>query len=203
MIQTIIRFALLPLCAVVALATPANAQTGVGLKGGVMLSELAVDPDVDLFGRMTDFTAGLFVTTNGDSPIGGQVEVMYSRRGADVLDDLIGFSLGEIRFTYIDVSALLRLRAGGDARNHAYVFGGPTVGIELDAEASTFGVSEDFDAVTEDIDFGVAVGAGAELSGLVLEGRYTHGLRNVITGTDVFGVDLKHRSFSLLAGFRF
>lgn len=203
-----VRFLCLTLAALL-VAVPALAQTGVGLKGGVSFSRLVTAPDSsDLLDPLTDFTAGVFVATSTSAPVAGQFEALVSRRGARIDGDLFGVGfLGNLfsyRTTYLDVSGLVRVNAGS-GQTHVYLIGGPTFALKLQSE---FGidladVGVDADAVTEDWDVLATVGAGVDLDGLVIEGRYSHGLRDVLLGADVLPFDAKLRAFSVLAGFRF
>jgi hypothetical protein len=187
------------------LAASAFAQTGVGIKGGVSFSRLDTTPDSsDVLDPLTDFTAGVFVAAGG--PIGGQVEALVSRRGAEIDGDLFGLgflgNLAKFRITYLDLSGLLRVNAGAGG-NTLYLLAGPTISLELESEISLAGFGQDIGAATESWDVAATVGAGVEVRGFLVEGRYSHGLRDVIVGGDILPFDAKMRSFSVLAGFRF
>jgi hypothetical protein len=188
-----------------AFAVPAAAQGGVGVKGGLMLSRLSTTPDSsDVLGSLSDFTAGAFVVVGSRAPVTAQFEAMVSRRGADVTGNIFGLgSLGKVRSTYLDVSAFVRAQSSGDASNRFYVFAGPTIGFEIESEFVVAGFSTDLDFATEDWDVILAAGAGIETGHFLLEGRYNHGLSNLLVGVDLFGFQAKHRSVSLLAGIRF
>ena len=47
------------------------------------------------------------------------------------------------------------------------------------------------------------MGAGLEAGRYVLEGRYFHGLTNVVKGIDFGGIGAKSRTLSVMAGVRF
>ena len=197
--------ALLLSLAVSLVAVPAFAQTGVGIKGGVSFSRLDTTPDSsDVLDPLTDFTAGVFVAAGG--PIGGQVEALVSRRGAEIDGDLFGLgflgNLAKFRVTYLDLSGLLRINAGaGD--NNVYLLAGPTFAVELQSEINLAGFGQDIGEATESWDVLATVGAGVEVGGFLVEGRYSHGLRDVIVGGNILPFDAKMRSFSVLAGFKF
>ena len=54
----------------------------------------------------------------------------------------------------------------------------------------------------ERFDVGIAMGGGVELGRLVIDGRYTLGMRDIdVDKTD--GVAMKHRVISITAGLRF
>jgi hypothetical protein len=184
-------------------ATPAAAQTAVGVKGGLVVSTLKTVPDnAGVLDRHMDWTGGVFVVPKHRARVTGQFETLYSRRGSKVDADVFGFGVGDIRLTYLDVSALARLRAG-DGDTAGYLIAGPTVGIKLDAEFVLFGLSPSIDGAFKDTEVGITVGAGLESGRYLLEARYMHGLTNVVKAVDIAGLGAKSRVFSVLAGVRF
>lgn len=182
--------------------TQADAQT-VGVKGGLVVSKLKTEPDnAGVLDYRQDWSAGVFVVPGGRAKATVQLEALYSRRGTSVDADVFGFGVGDIRLTFIDVSALLRLRAGsGDTG--LYVIAGPTVGIRNDAELVVFGLSPSLEGVFKDTETGVTVGAGLEAGRYILEGRYFHGLTNIVKGVDFAGLGAKSRTLSVMVGVRF
>ena len=196
----IFAFAFIGVCAI---ANPAEAQS-VGVKGGLVIAKLETAPDNgDVLTNRQDFSAGVFVIPGGRAKVTAQLEGLYSRRGTSLDADVFGFGIGDIRLTYIDVSALLRLRAG-DGDTAAYVIAGPTVGIKLDGEVVLpFGLSPSIEGVFKDTETGITVGAGLESGRYILEGRYFHGLTNIVQGIDFAGLGAKSRTFSAMVGVRF
>src|SRR5687767_9150897 len=185
------------------LAPSAAAQTGVGVKAGPVLANVKTVPDNGgVLAERVDWSGGVFVVPNRRARVTAQFETLYSRRGTKLDADVFGFGLGDIRLTYLDVSALLRLRAG-DGDTAAYLIAGPTVGIKLDAEVVLFGLSPSIDAIFKDTETGVTVGAGLETGRYVLEARYLFGLTNIVEAVDVIGLSAKSRVFSVMAGVRF
>ena len=187
-------------------AAPGAAQTTGGVKGGITTSTISTDPSASgALGSRIDFSAGAFVVLNTASRMTFQFEGLVSRRGAKLDAPVLnfGFGIGDIRLTYIDLSGLVRFNAGISSDNQFYVIAGPTVGILMKGEFIVLGFGADISDVLEDFDLGLAVGAGIETRFLLLEGRYTHGLRNLVIGTQFAGVSVKSRSFSVLAGIRF
>ena len=181
----------------------AEAQTGVGVKGGITIAKLETAPDnAGVLDHHLDWTGGVFVVPKHRARVTGQFEALYSRRGSKVDADVFGFGVGDIRLTYLDVSALARLRAG-DGDTAGYLIVGPTVGIKLDAEFVLFGLSPSIDGAFKDTEVGITVGAGLESGRYLLEARYMHGLTNIVKGVDIAGLGAKSRVFSVLAGVRF
>lgn len=196
----ILAFAAVTLCVA---ATPAEAQTGVGVKGGLVVAKLKTEPDsFGVLGDRQDFAAGVFIVPNRRGRVTAQLESIYSRRGTSLDADVFGFGLGDVRLTYLDVSALLKLRAG-DGDTAGYIIAGPTVGIKLDAELVLPFVSPSIEGAFKDTETGITVGAGLEAGRYILEGRYFHGLTNIIQGIDFAGLGAKSRVFTVMAGVRF
>ena len=189
---------------------PAAAQVGAGLKAGIVSSTFGTDPDVsDQLSNLTDVSAGAFVILNRSAPLTAQVEALVTRRGtsisSDIFDLLPGglgiFDLVKVRGTYLDVSGFARAQFGQPQQ--FYLFVGPTVGVKLKAELTAVGLSQDIGPIAEDFDVAVAVGAGVDVSHLVLEARYTYGLTDLIPGVEVFNIQVRNRAFTVMAGMRF
>lgn len=176
----------------------------IGVKGGVNIatvkfgSEDSPSPDVR-FGAV----AGLFVTLPVTSWIELQPEVLYAMKGARL--DVDGVK-STFALDYVEVPVLARVTRGRAGGLRYYVAGGPSFGIRLRARSRV-----DFGSSTEDIDIadsiertdlGIAVGGGVERGPLVIDGRYTYGLKDVDKDkTDA--VKLTNRVVSITVGFRF
>jgi hypothetical protein len=192
-------------------ATPAAAQAGGGVKAGLALSQVSVDPDLPdgTLSRLNDFAAGGFFVLS-DQPLTLQVDALVSRRGASVGGGLLdfvpgGFDLGDLvklRATYLDISPLLRVQVGGGPAR-VYAFAGPTFGLKLEAEVSVPGLTQDIDELIEDVDLAVTGGIGVTAGHVLVEGRYNHGLRDIVPAADLFNLQLRHRSALLLVGIQF
>jgi hypothetical protein len=182
--------------------TPAAAQSA-GVKGGLTISKLDTQPDSgDVLGTRQDWSAGVFLIPRKNSNATVQLEGLYSRRGTGLDADVFGFGIGDIRLTYLDVSALLRLRAGSGDTGF-YVLAGPTVGFKLDAELVAFGLSPSIEPVFKDTETALTFGAGIESGRFMIEGRYHLGITNVIQGVDFAGLGAKNRSASVMVGVKF
>lgn len=189
--------------AMCAVATPAAAQTAVGVKGGLTFAKLVTVPDNSgVLTNRVDWSGGVFVVPKRRARVTGQFEALYSRRGATLDADILGFGVGDVRLTYLDVSGLVKFRAG-DGDTAGYLIAGPTVGIKLDAEFILFGLSPSIDFAFKDTETGITVGAGLETGRYLVEARYFFGLTNVVEAIDVVGLSAKSRVFTVLAGVRF
>lgn len=189
---------------------PAAAQVGAGLKAGIVSSTFGTEPDAsEQLSNLTDVSAGAFVILNRRAPLTAQIEALVTRRGTSISSDLFDllpsglgvFDLVKIRGTYLDVSGFARAQFGQPQQ--FYLFVGPTVGVKLKAELTAVGLSQDLGPVAEDFDVAVAVGAGVDVSHLVLEARYTYGLTNLIPKVEVFNIQVRNRAFTVMAGIRF
>ena len=186
-----------------AVATPAAAQTAVGVKGGLTVATFKTVPDNS--GGLTnhvDWSGGVFVVPKARARVTAQIEALVSRRGAKLDGNVFGFGLGDIRLTYLDCSGLVRLRAG-TSNTSAYLIAGPTVGVKLAAEFVVLGFSPSIDGAFKDTEVGITAGAGLESGRYLLEARYMLGVTNVVKVIDVAGLGAKSRVFTVLAGVRF
>jgi hypothetical protein len=195
----------LPLALVaLAIAVPSLAQDGgFGVKGGVNLA------DEDLSGSGAPSTsmrvaavAGGFVTLPLGSWLALQAEGLYTMKGAKVSVSGIDSTL---QIDYLEVPLLARVRLGSGPR-HYYVAGGVAPAFRMRARAATtFSTStEELDVSdqVERFDLGVAAGGGMQSGPLVIDARYTLGLRDIDTDkTD--GSKTKNRTIAVTVGFRF
>jgi hypothetical protein len=141
------------------------------------------------------FVAGAsFFVARGD-PGGLQIELLLQRKGArNVLrqDD-------RLRLLDLEVPLLMHMdlrQRGGDA---LYVSFGPSVAFNLGAEHEAAGMVEDVRADIEDVGVSFSVGGGVELGPIVIDARYTWGLRDVITSD---AGAYTHRTLAITAGIR-
>ena len=179
-----------------------------GIKAGV--SAASMPGATDAFGAPVDEesrwggTSGVFVTIPLNDLVAFQPEALYVAKGAT----LVGRATGSPYSLAFDVSTLeipLFFRFGRSTRR-LYFLAGPSLGFRLAFEGreTVFGVTETRDLADEmkAVDVGIAFGAGATLGRVLIEGRWTEGLRDVESG-DQFATAIRHRVLTVLAGFRF
>lgn len=174
-------------------ATPAAAQVGVGIKGGLVFPDFSSD-DFNADNR-NGWQAGLFVGGNRDGVLGVQGEINYVRK--EVADEL---GLGEVQLSYVQIPVLLRLNAGSRSRGGAALYGivGPSFSAKVGESISGF----DFDTdAFEGVDIALMFGGGVELGRFLVEGRYSRGLRQVNKNFSDF-TEIKVHSFAVLVGVR-
>jgi hypothetical protein len=188
--------------ALLACASPAAAQgLDFGVKGGVNVANVDVSGDEDgpSFDPRIGLVAGGFVRMPLTSWLAVQGEGLYAEKGARFADTGVD---AKLLLTYLEVPVLARIRLS----RLFYATAGPSMGFLLQAKARTrfSGATEDID-VSDDVqsfDFGIAMGGGVELGRLILDGRYTLGLRDADKDeTDTS--TMKNRTLSFTAGFRF
>lgn len=186
-------------------APPAAAQgLGVGVKGGLNFSTVVFDGTDFPATRTAGIVAGAFVTV----PVLGwftlQPEVLYSAKGADFDNGV----RSELRLDYLEVPILLRVPLGAAGGARLYAVAGPSFGYRLRARSRTTfsGATEEIDIADdiEQLDLGLAAGAGIALRALAVEARYTHGLSDIDTDKDDRGgVAVRNRAFAVTLGLRF
>ena len=160
-------------------------------------------------------SAGAFVSIDPTSTLTLRADLLYARRGFGfrMYDEVTGLIPGEaeVRSIELQLDAGLRLPWPG-RRATVRVFAGPAFGYELSCkvEGSLVGVrfEEDCDQPllglrTQTVDVGFSVGSGMDFHflpvALVVDGRYTHGLRNLNKGSDD-SRSLKSRAWAFTVG---
>jgi hypothetical protein len=189
---------------VVGSAAPAAAQgLGIGVKGGVELATQHTTGDgggPSLDNRI-GVVGGVFVTLPLVSRFDLEVDALYAMKGATLKAQGVGSTL---EVDYFEVPVLARYRLGGT--HQFYIGAGPSMGVRLRARARTdFGAAtEELDVAdqVESLDYGVAMGAGLTIKSIVIDGRYTLGLRDIDKDkTDT--TRTFNRAIALTAGVRF
>jgi outer membrane protein with beta-barrel domain len=192
---------------------PARAQS-VGLRFGVNLADLAIDPtppDGTSFDNLTGVTAGVFVRVPFGRTIGFQPEALFSMQGMKVTDHPAGQPSGmsaTLKLDYLTFPLLGRIQFGPSSPVALLV--GPSLGVRTRTTADTPGIQGDvpneFSDTFKRFDVGLVIGVSADIGHFVIDGRYTWGLTNILK-SDALGTDpsdaAKHRVFSFSAGFRF
>lgn len=198
-------------------AADAQAQgLEIGAKLGASFSTWDLDPEEDLE-TLTALTGGGFVRI-GFGGFSIQPELMFVRKGTEFAtgtdDDF------EVRVDYVEIPLLLRYDIGlVGAPLSPYLYAGPAVAFEvacefagssggvdatIDCDDAAAELGEDFEH--EEMDFGVMVGGGVGFGlgpgRLLVEGRYTWGLRDLLEPDPTEGpAELKNRSGAVLVGY--
>ena len=187
-------------------AGEASAQvTGAGVRAGVNVStmnnaggrgEAPVDP------QARGVVAG-YLTWRLWPWLELQPEAAYSLKGAKTEESGI---VAKALLDYVEVPILARITRGGAGGRRFYGTGGGAVAVLLRARTrAAFGGSTEEIDIGEDVetlDWGVVVGGGVELGAIVMDFRYTHGLRDIDADRSD-EVKVRNRVVSFTAGLRF
>ncbi len=207
-----LRFSI-ALLLVAAMFTPTDtsAQTVIGVKGGIGIASLSLDPDVEGFDSRTTFTGGGFATFSLGETFFLQPEVLYAPKGAK--GDIEGVD-ATFALDYIEVPLLIGAAFDlGSSSVKPRVFAGPSVAFEIgcDVSGSEGGTSvslscSEIDLETKSVDFGLVFGAGVAIPlgsvQLIIDGRYDLGLSD-INDTEGDDSSVKNRAWQFMAGVGF
>lgn len=150
-------------------------------------------------GERIGWTGGLYGSTRISNDALATVEVLLTRRGYDVDKSTLAPG-SELTMTYLEAPVLFAAMA-----RSVRVFGGASAGVTV--SKATFSKDPTRpDAFVDreqisDLDFSVIIGAGIRKGRWSLDGRYTHGLRNILRGMPE-GASLRHKALSVYAGFQ-
>lgn len=185
----------------VASALPAAAQPGTafGAKVGANFANLNFDPEVFDTSTRTALTAGVFATVPVNDRFSFQPEVLFSAQGAKVSDN---GSEGTIKLNYLNIPLLANINLSG-GENPFSLLVGPQIGFRTSAKIEGEGEEEDLDDDTESTDFGIVAGLSTTIRNIVLDARYTHGLRNISKNVEGEEGEVKNRVFTVSVGIMF
>lgn len=181
----------------------------IALKGGPNAATLAEDYQTRRLGFAGGIASHLRWPRAGRLSISGQMELLYTSRGAEAIFE--GESLGKTRQHYVDIVLAARpeIRLG---RASVYVLLGGSLDLLVRAsQVNAAGGGEDLTDDFHRIDVALLVGAGAawrlprqelgpfRLGTVFLEVRHDHGLRD----TDTINGGFKNRASSIMLGLSF
>ena len=204
-----------------------NAQSSIGIKGGVQLNNIhatqALDNLLPSLDNITTFSFGIVGEYEVSPSFAVQSELLYARKGfslglqTDV--DLFGVPLpigarAETLIDYVEIPLLGKYKFGNDGIS-AYVAAGPTFGYATKGTlATSANLLVDIDIARTNIDLdainfqrfevGGAVSAGLTMhtpfGNAFVDARYNHGFTQLY---DIPLVDekLRNKGFALTAGF--
>lgn len=188
------------LSAVILISAP-NAQAQLGVKAGLNSANFN-DTDAS-----TDSRMGLMAGVTYDfaipmSPITIQPGVFYAQKGAESSSEL---GDGKIKLDYVEIPVVAKFDFILDnPMLTPHVYFGPYMGFNINAESEISGeegsLSGDIEDEVKGTDFGVVVGAGADITKFNVGLRYSAGLSD-IAENDAF--DGKNGVFSIVAGINF
>ena len=204
--KTFLRMAL-PLALLI--AAPLQAQTTLGVKGGINIA--TVDTNVsdisDLVDSKTGFVGGVFVTLGLGSLFALQPELLYSQKGFQVEESGQSTQLGT---NYIEIPVLLKAQFKLAMLRPA-VYAGPVVSFETGCTVSVSDISVNCSDDEGFVDrkkneWGAVFGANLDfIVGpviLILDARYQLGLTNLADVPDS-DEEVKSRVWQIMAGVGF
>lgn len=131
-----------------------------GIKAGVNVSDFYGD-DADNSDVRAGFSGGLLFNYRFNSYWAIQPEVLFNIKGADLDTGLAGENgPAEYEFGYLNVPVLAKFYIPTGSALTPNLFAGPEVGFKLYGESN----DSDIDDELKDAEFGIAFGAGLDLS---------------------------------------
>lgn len=172
---------------------PRHEGIGIGVKGGFLWPSFAEAQGTG-FEDKTSWMAGIFFGGNRPGTIGVMGELQYGKKSA---------SLGNIDAEqyFIEIPILARINAGTNSLNGilGYFMVGPVFDINLRTKLRGVDVKSRY----EDLDIGLLIAGGVEITRFLVEARFNKGFRNVLKATGGGTTDIKSQSFAIQLGFRF
>lgn len=185
-------------------------EPSVGIKGGVNFTNLYTE-DVDDNNVLTSFNAGLFANFPVSNSVSLQPELLYSRKGSElVYDNVFASGTTKLKLNYLELPVLLKLNVTPNFNIHL----GPYVAYLLDGKATNETDSGSFD-FEENIDnddlnkwdYGLSAGVGFDFESTSIGVRYNYGLQTIgkertFAGETYTFPDSKNSALSLYVGFK-
>ena len=188
------RLAVVGVLVAMFLAVPGVAKAqgvGVGVKGGYLYSSFDFENLSDVLDSSNGWMAGLFFGGNRPGRVGvmGEINLQAKRGEAE---------MGSATIYYAQVPVLLRINGGSRSTSGVSGYGiiGPAIDLKIGEDLGNLDIDD-----IESGDVSLVVGAGVEITRLIIEARGTWGLRNIVKGAE--GADVKTRTFAILLGVRF
>ncbi|MEO6096094.1 MAG: porin family protein [Fibrobacteria bacterium] len=176
---------------------------GVGPKGGMNFGNADVEDHKDTEGRQ-GLAIGGQVEFGVSNPWSLQIEPMYVQKGARF--DILGVTTRG-NFDYFEVPVLVKAKFGAPT-GHAYLFAGPSFGINLQTEGKIMGATGNFEDESAPIVYSGDVGVGGEFQlvqyvFLTADVRYSHAFTSALDKS-VGDIDhWKSRDVRAMAGVMF
>jgi hypothetical protein len=212
------NFVRMALPAALLFAVPLHAQTTIGVKGGLNVSDISTNiPDIeDIKESKTGFVGGGYVNLPLGSTFALQPEVLYSQEGFKGTEpDLTGVE-AQFKVDYFQIPVLVKAQFPSGTIRPA-VYAGPVVSFESSCKLglSAGGTSAEYDCDSPEADvgdrsktdFGGAFGANLDwFVGPVIvtiDARYLLGFTNVNSDDTAPDESVKNRVWQFMAGVGF
>jgi hypothetical protein len=189
--------------ALLAFSAPAvQAQTTLGVRGGVSVSSASLDVS-DTFDKSnrTGFVGGVFLDWGRSSLFGFQVGANYAQKGAE-LD--LGDTVDNLNLAYLEIPAVLKVGIPLGIVKPS-VFGGVALGFNTSCDEYVINgsdICDEFSSTEWSGVFGADAGFYLGSLSLWIDARYNVGL-NDISGDFEFVDDLKNRAWNITGGVGF
>jgi len=167
-----------------------------GVKGGTSFANISGD-DVNFdtntrVGIVLGAYAGLSFS---DLPVTIQPEILYTQKGYKTENSGVTSTL---KLNYIEVPILAKFSFETMGSVQPHVIAGPFVGINILSESSSGGTTQDLDSISSG-EFGLAAGAGVNVSGIDITARYDLGITQIFEDD----VDARNGAIMITAGYTF
>lgn len=199
-----------PVVAIFMCAHPVAAQSPtvhVGVKGGLNLADIPqFRADIEQEGAVDlryryGVLAGGFVTVGLGDRVAFQPEALYTQKGFHGRDPSGPDETFDVQVDYLDVPLLLRFHSS--AKSGIYGVAGPSINFNTSAKFVEQGDEEDVKDDVKDVEVGLVLGVGVQLSRFLIEGRYAQGLTNIAEDLPADVDSYRNRSFAVMVGVRF
>ena len=180
------------------IASPSFAQPmlNFGIKGGLNLAKISVDPsDSGCCDSRVGAAVGAFVGVPITDMVSFQPEVLFSMKGAKFSDS--GES-AKLKINIIEIPLLLHANIPTSGMVKPFITVGPGLGLRMSAKFEFDGQSEDIKDEVESTDFSVILGGGVQVGRATIEARYDLGLKDLDKDNSS---KAKTRTLSVLVGF--
>lgn len=180
-------------------AIPGQAQTTLGVRGGVSVSSV----ELDLAGTFDDsnrtgFEGGVFLDFGRSRPLGFQIGAQYAQKGAEL--DFEGV-VEDLTLNYLEIPAVVKLGIPLLGLKPS-VFGGAALGFQTGCD-DIEEIDCDEDVTSTNVSGILGADVVLDLGGLSLwaDGRFHFGLSDIADAVDID--ELKTRAWTLQAGLGF
>jgi len=202
-------FARIALPLALLIAAPLQAQTTLGVKGGINIANVdaSVSDLPDVIDSKTGFVGGAFVSFGLGSLFAIQPELLYSQKGFEASEGPLEAQLGT---NYFEIPVLVKAQFKLAMLRPA-IYAGPVVSFETSCNLDIVGVSVDCDddegfIDRKKTDWGAVFGANVDLILgpviLLVDARYQLGLTN-LADVEESDESVKNRVWQIMAGVGF
>jgi hypothetical protein len=185
----------------VLLAAYSFAQVGLGIKGGLNLANVGGTDAPPGAKTLTGFAAGGYLEISLPLLFTIQPEILYSQKGTTYDESMFGTNFTvTAKLNYLEIPVLVKYSFPVPVvKPSLYV--GPAMGILLSAkakvEAAGQSQEEDIKDQTTSTDWGLVVGASANIAIITVDVRYTLGLTSLDKNSTTKGYN---RVFGIMVG---